>query len=62
MVRKSGTGLGLAIVKHIVNRHRGGMMVESIEGHGTTFTVYFPLSPANQRALSGDSGDVTKLS
>ena len=59
---KSGTGLGLAIVKHIVNRHRGGMMVESIEGHGTTFTVYFPLSPANQRALSGDSGDVTKLS
>ena len=25
-----GTGLGLAIVKHIVNRHRGGMVVESL--------------------------------
>jgi len=25
-----GTGLGLAIVKHIVNRHRGGMIVESL--------------------------------
>lgn len=24
-----GTGLGLAIVKHIINRHRGGLMVES---------------------------------
>lgn len=24
-----GTGLGLAIVKHILNRHRGGLMVES---------------------------------
>ncbi len=26
---KLGTGLGLAIVKHIVNRHRGGLVVES---------------------------------
>ncbi len=25
-----GTGLGLAIVKHIINRHRGGLSVESI--------------------------------
>ncbi len=24
-----GTGLGLAIVKHIINRHRGGLVVES---------------------------------
>jgi two-component system phosphate regulon sensor histidine kinase PhoR len=39
-----GTGLGLAIVKHIVNRHRGGLMVESLEGEGTTFTAYFPLA------------------
>ena len=27
-----GTGLGLAIVKHIVNRHRGGLAVESRSG------------------------------
>jgi two-component system, OmpR family, phosphate regulon sensor histidine kinase PhoR len=37
-----GTGLGLAIVKHIVNRHRGGLVVESAEGQGTTFSVYLP--------------------
>ncbi len=39
-----GTGLGLAIVKHIVNRHRGGLVVESAEGQGTTFTAYFPVT------------------
>ncbi len=39
-----GTGLGLSIVKHIVNRHRGGLIVESQKGHGTTFSVYFPVT------------------
>ena len=38
----SGTGLGLAIVKHIVNRHRGGLAVESAPGRGAAFTVYLP--------------------
>jgi two-component system phosphate regulon sensor histidine kinase PhoR len=37
-----GTGLGLAIVKHIINRHRGGLVIESVEGDGTTFTAYLP--------------------
>jgi two-component system phosphate regulon sensor histidine kinase PhoR len=40
--RKSGgTGLGLAIVKHIVNRHKGGLQVESRLAAGTAFTCYF---------------------
>ncbi len=42
---RSGTGLGLAIVKHIVNRHRGGLAVESVQGEGSTFIAYFPVSP-----------------
>ena len=37
---KTGTGLGLAIVKHIVNRHRGGFLVESEPGRGSAFAVY----------------------
>ena len=37
-----GTGLGLAIVKHIVQRHRGGMQIESAEGQGSTFTCFLP--------------------
>lgn len=40
---RAGTGLGLAIVKHIVNRHRGGLVVESAPGRGTCFTAFFPL-------------------
>jgi two-component system phosphate regulon sensor histidine kinase PhoR len=42
---KLGTGLGLAIAKHVVNRHRGGMIVESAPGFGTAFTAYFPAEP-----------------
>ncbi|MCQ4162425.1 ATP-binding protein [Roseomonas sp. GC11] len=37
-----GTGLGLAIVKHIVNRHRGQLLIESQEGAGATFKVWLP--------------------
>ncbi len=43
----TGTGLGLAIVKHIMNRHRGGMLVESAPGLGSTFAVYFPTPSRN---------------
>lgn len=37
-----GTGLGLAIVKHVVNRHRGRLIIESEPGKGTIFTVWLP--------------------
>lgn len=35
-----GTGLGLAICRHIVNRHRGGLLVESRVGGGSAFAIY----------------------
>ncbi|MGH6965320.1 MAG: sensor histidine kinase [Phenylobacterium sp.] len=53
---REGTGLGLAIVKHIANRHRGGLVVESAEGRGATFTAYFPM-----RAGAGEAA-VAKVS
>ena len=37
-----GTGLGLAIVKHIVQRHRGHLLIESVVGKGSLFTVILP--------------------
>lgn len=61
---KMGTGLGLAIVKHIVNRHRGGLAVESVEGEGTTFTAYFPQTAkesAKSSPPAGESGDAPTL-
>jgi two-component system phosphate regulon sensor histidine kinase PhoR len=37
-----GTGLGLAIVKHIVNRHRGMLLIESEAGLGANFSIWLP--------------------
>jgi two-component system phosphate regulon sensor histidine kinase PhoR len=42
---QGGTGLGLALVKHSVNRHRGRLTIESVPGHGATFTVRLPAIP-----------------
>jgi len=39
-----GTGLGLAIVKHIVNRHRGQLLIESEVGQGTTVSFWLPVT------------------
>lgn len=38
-----GTGLGLAIVKHIINRHRGRLVIDSELGQGSEFAVRLPL-------------------
>lgn len=38
------SGLGLAVVLGIVTRHKGGITLESQEGKGTTFHLYFPAS------------------
>ena len=61
---KSGTGLGLAIVKHIMNRHRGGLVVESAMGRGAVFTAYFPVNGRKSRddAPPDKSSDVVKMS
>jgi len=38
-----GTGLGLAIVKHAAAAHGGRVTVKSVEGSGSTFTLWLPL-------------------
>ncbi|MEW6500352.1 MAG: ATP-binding protein [Thermodesulfobacteriota bacterium] len=38
-----GTGLGLAIVHGIVQNYQGAIMVRSVVGEGSTFTLFFPV-------------------
>ena len=39
---QGGTGLGLSLVKHILNRHRGRLLIESVPKNGAVFTACFP--------------------
>jgi PAS domain S-box-containing protein len=41
---RSGTGLGMAVVWGTVKDHRGHIDVQSTEGKGTAFTLYFPVT------------------
>ncbi len=47
--KMKGSGLGLAIAKLIVQDHGGGILVESQEGRGSTFTTLLPLEGTASR-------------
>ncbi|WP_019672178.1 phosphate regulon sensor histidine kinase PhoR [Psychrobacter lutiphocae] len=48
-----GTGLGLAIVKHVLYQHQATLSIESTEGKGSTFNIFFP----SQRIYTEDKGN-----
>lgn len=47
-----GTGLGLAICQEIVRRYEGQISVESVEGEGTTFSVWLPVATVPLRGVA----------
>ncbi len=50
-----GTGLGLAIVKHVMQRHRGGLYIDSELGKGSIFRCDFPSELAQRHGGDADS-------
>jgi PAS domain S-box-containing protein len=53
---RSGTGLGLAVVWGTVKDHQGYINVQSEEGGGSTFTLYFPVT---REKISVEAGSVS---
>jgi PAS domain S-box-containing protein len=64
---RSGTGLGMAVVWGTVKDHKGYIDLQSEEGKGTTFTLYFPITrqemadktrPVSMEELKGEGQSI----
>lgn len=54
-----GTGLGLSTVHGVIIDHKGAMIVESVEGAGTKFSIYFPV--AIEKEKESEESDISAL-
>jgi two-component system cell cycle sensor histidine kinase/response regulator CckA len=50
-----GTGLGLAMVYGMIKNHNGFIEVKSRLQHGTSFSLYVPVAPPEQRTLADEA-------
>jgi signal transduction histidine kinase len=51
--RRGGVGLGLAISRELATAMQGTLTVESVVGHGSTFTLTLALAPEKDAATAG---------
>ncbi|NVK35690.1 MAG: PAS-domain containing protein [Rhodobacteraceae bacterium] len=52
--RRQGAGLGLSIVKSFVELHGGSVVIDSVEGKGTTVTCIFPTTPKTAGQIAAE--------
>ncbi len=53
-----GTGLGLAVTLGLAQSNDGAVEVESVDGEGSRFTIWFPAAPSSEplaREVAGDA-------
>ena len=47
-----GVGLGLSVTYGIIKKHKGEILVDSLPGRGTTFTVFLPVKQENSATFT----------
>ena len=55
------SGLGLASAYSIIRQHQGHIAVQSVEGEGTLFTLYLPISAEGARGFSDAAENSTPV-
>lgn len=58
---KGGTGLGLTLVKGLTELHKGKVVVSSEFGHGSTFSLYFPMGDMHLESHEKDVNNEAAL-
>ena len=53
--KEKGSGLGLAITHSIIRKHHGYITIDSVEGQGSTITIYLPSSKEKELSDSTKS-------
>ena len=56
-----GSGVGLSLVKSIVDLHKGGIELASVENQGSCFTVRLPHKPQLEARFATHSPDLVEL-